>query len=214
MIMYADDVVMWHSGGYVDCLIDTVNIEMNNIFDWYTQNKLIINLKKSNYIIFHGIKKNVPTNIKSINLGNNILDRVFVTKYLGLYIQDNLRWSIQIKKLSAKIAPHVGMISKIRHYFSQKVVLMYYYAFIHSHLSYAISIWGNTYTTALNPILILQKKIDSLFDFFKSNFSFSTHIPIIEYSSFHNLFQFSICIIMFKVKYNIFKMYNIVKINE
>jgi len=203
MIMYADDVVMWHSGGYVDCLIDTVNIEMNNIFDWYTQNKLIINLKKSNYIIFHGIKKNVPTNIKSINLGNNILDRVFVTKYLGLYIQDNLRWSIQIKKLSAKIAPHVGMISKIRHYFSQKVVLMYYYAFIHSHLSYAISIWGNTYTTALNPILILQKKSIRYLTFSNPISHSQPIFQLLNILPFHNLFQFSICIIMFKVKYNI-----------
>jgi len=203
IIMYADDVVVWHSGVCVDDLINTINIEMKNIFDWYTQNKLTINLKKSNYIIFHGIKKIVPTNIKPINLGNSILDRVFVTKYLGIYIQENLRWSIHIKKLCSKIAPHVGMISKIRHYFSQNVVLMYYYAFIHSHMSYAISIWGNTYQTAINPILILQKKSIRYLTF--SN-PISHSQPIFQFLNilpFHNLFQFSVCMIMFKVKYNI-----------
>src|SRR6266851_2505507 len=192
MIMYADDVVVWHSGSCVDYLIDTINMEMTNIFDWYNQNKLIINLKKSNYIIFHGVKKIIPTNIKTINLGCSILDRVFVTKYLGIYIQDNLRWSMHIKKLSSKIAPHVGMISKIRHYFSQNVVLMYYYAFIHSHMSYAISIWGNTYQTTLNPILVLQKKSIRYLTFANPISHSQPIFQLLKILPFNNLFQFSV----------------------
>ena len=34
-----------------------------------------------------------------------------------------------------------------------------YYSLIYSHLSYGIIIWGNTYTSTLQPLCILQKRV-------------------------------------------------------
>jgi len=158
IIMYADDVVIWYSHNCLNIVTDIMNSEMKNIYNWYTENKLSINFSKSNYMIFHGNKKIIPSNMEPIFLGSNSLEQVKVVKYLGIYIQNNLRWSHQIKCVTTKIAAYVGIISKIRHYFSLKIILMYYYSFIHSHISYAISIWGNTYQSNLKPIFILQKK--------------------------------------------------------
>jgi len=145
IVMYADDVVLWYSDYNVNNIANVMNSELKHVHNWYNENKLCINLNKSNYMIFHSKRKSVPSNILPIFLGTHALEQVFIVKYLGIYIHYNLTWSYHIQKLTSKIAAYIGMISKIRHYFSQNITVMYYYAFVHSSITYGSCLWGNTY---------------------------------------------------------------------
>ena len=50
------------------------------------------------------------------------------------------------------------ILSKLRHYVNIDILTNLYYSLIHPFLTYGIIIWGNTYSTTLQPLYILQKK--------------------------------------------------------
>ena len=61
-------------------------------------------------------------------------------------------------ELSKKIAKTVGILSKLRYYTSNDILISVYYALIHSFLIYGIEVWSQTYPSHLKPISTLQKK--------------------------------------------------------
>ena len=52
----------------------------------------------------------------------------------------------------------LGTLSKIRYYVDINVLSYLYYALIYPFLIYGIIAWGNTYSTTLQPLFILQKR--------------------------------------------------------
>ena len=79
-------------------------------------------------------------------------------KYLGILIDTNLSWKPQIACIVKKIQRSVGILSKLRHYLNIDILTNLYYSIIHPFLTCGIIIWGNTYSTTLQPSYILQKK--------------------------------------------------------
>ena len=73
----------------------------------------------------------------------------------------NLRLSTYKKKFKRSI----GILSKIRYYVDITNVSSLYYALVYPFLIYGIIAWGNTYSTTLRPIFILQKKAIRLMTF-------------------------------------------------
>ena len=56
------------------------------------------------------------------------------------------------------MAQGVGLIAKMRKYFSNKNLILLYYAFFYSHVLYRILGWGSATKSAIMPIQILQNK--------------------------------------------------------
>ena len=77
-------------GHNLEDLIDTLNTELSSLNEWLLCNKLTLNTKKSYYMIFHraGIKL---TNIH-IGINGSKLHRVKCVKYLGLMVDQKLKW--------------------------------------------------------------------------------------------------------------------------
>ena len=62
-ILFADDTSMYYSDKDFSNLIQKVNCELNKLSDWFKANKLSINIKKTNYIVFRAKNKSIlPTN--------------------------------------------------------------------------------------------------------------------------------------------------------
>ena len=70
-------------------------------------------------------------------------------KYLG--------WKSHIDSICRKIKSSIGMLSKLR-YVPLKILVDLYYTLIYPFLTYDLIVWGNTYSTALQPLFILKKK--------------------------------------------------------
>jgi hypothetical protein len=66
-ILFADDTNLLCSNTNIDKLIETINIELTNLSSWFKANKLSLNIKKTNYILFGkkyaNIKENININI-------------------------------------------------------------------------------------------------------------------------------------------------------
>ena len=80
------------------------------------------------------------------------------TTFLGVSITPDLTWKNHILKICNKIKPAIAMLYKLRNTLPAHSLLQIYFSLIHSHISYAILVWGNSPPTHLTNILKLQKK--------------------------------------------------------
>ena len=103
-----------------------VNRELGNVNEWLKANKLSLNIKKSNFVIFRPRQKNMPfiPRIRILDSVTNTyanLEMKDYVKYLGLMIDSNLSWKYHIKSICHKISKLVGIVAKIRHYVPRRV---------------------------------------------------------------------------------------------
>ena len=81
---------------------------MKQVDIWPQANGLVINQEKTHYIVFH--RATIKTNSNEISIRDYTIHRVSSTKFLGLIIEDQLKWleHIQyIKKQSVKISRYL-----------------------------------------------------------------------------------------------------------
>ena len=140
-----------------------MNDELLKIVDWLTANKLSLNVKKTNYIIFHPYQKHLNYDV-SIKILDNCVNKSFslerkeYVKYLGVMIDNHLSWKHHINYVALKISRNIGILSKLRHFVSPKTLFGIYNSLIFPYLSYGLVAWGQAAKTHLEKLLRLQKK--------------------------------------------------------
>ena len=98
-------------------------------------NKLSLNTKKSNFVIFRPYQKrmNFDVTIKLFDDKNSLilLERKDYVKYLGVLIDSTLTWKQHILFISSKISILlIGIISKLRHFVPTDTLLSIYRSLI------------------------------------------------------------------------------------
>ena len=86
------------------------------------------------------------------------ISRTNCSKFLGVFIDDQLIWKRHISHISNKVAKGIGILIKARRVLSRASLIQLYYSFVYPYLNYCIHVWGSTYITNLNRLIILQKK--------------------------------------------------------
>ena len=73
-------------------------------------NKLSINIKKPNFIIFCNKHKIINTENLNVSIDNIVIDQVHNTTFLGVTISSNLTWHDHIKAISSKVSKNVAIL--------------------------------------------------------------------------------------------------------
>ena len=156
--LFADDVNLFYSNNKLSHLETSLNQELINICNWLCANKLSLNVDKSYFIIFHPVQKNVNYTVNLLINGRILVERKSL-KYLGVIIDCNLNWKEHVSELCKKISRGVGILSKLRHFLDVRILIQIYYCIIYPFLTYGVIIWGNTYKTNFESLIILQKRL-------------------------------------------------------
>ena len=75
-------------------------------------------------------------------------------KDLGIWVLDNLKWSIQCSKAAEKAMSVLGMIKRIFPYLNREGFILLYNTYVRAHLEYCVQVW-NPYRK--EDILCLEK---------------------------------------------------------
>jgi len=86
------------------------------------------------------------------------IERVDSTKFIGIYIDESLTWANHIKIIANKIAKNVGIIRKISHLLSTKILKSLYYTMINPYLTYGNIVWASNYVSSTHCLTLLQKR--------------------------------------------------------
>lgn len=196
-VLYADDTTIFTTDTNLESLIVKLSADSNNLTTWCRENMLTINSSKSRFIVFRSHHKIIPENCSICLNGNQLLCSDYGT-FLGVELDKHLKFQKHISLLTRKVAFGIRILIKVRPYFGLKTLISLYYAFIHSHISYCISSWGNTYPTHLSPLQHIQNQAIRIIT--HSHFCCSSLPLLREHNilSVSNLVKYSLCIIAFK----------------
>ena len=101
--MFADDTNLFFKYKNFKTLYEHIHIELQKISSWFILNKLSLNIRKTNYIIFTANDKNVDTGNLVIKINDIIIENVEKTKFLGVIINSKLNWNDHIQTCNNKI---------------------------------------------------------------------------------------------------------------
>ena len=73
-------------------------------------------------------------------------------KYLGVFIDEHLKWDAQLQHINKKITKNIGILIKLRHFVPVSTLKQLYYTLIYPYLTYGLMSWGTAYQTRLNKI--------------------------------------------------------------
>ena len=63
------------------------------------------------------------------------------TKYLGIFVDENLKWDAHIKYICNKLSHISGIFYKMRRLNSQDALIVLYYGLVQNHLTYGLLAW-------------------------------------------------------------------------
>ena len=127
-------------------------------------NLLHINIKKCCYIHFKPSRTKVNPDYREeeevniLTLNNTVIKRVSEAKFLGVIIDEDLKWNAHIQALNSKLKCEIGKLCSIRKLVPNDQYKELCHTLFESHLGFGISVWGGVSKNKLEPLFITQKK--------------------------------------------------------
>lgn len=141
-ILFADDTSILITGleqKHLQLSTDTSLLELTH---WFNKNKLIINTEKTVAMNFHLSHHKQQSN-HTLKINDRSLTLVDDVKFLGIYLQSDLKWNTHTKTLSAKLSSICYMLRILNTSCSREIVMQAYHAHFQSAIRYGIIFWGN-----------------------------------------------------------------------
>src|SRR2546425_11245526 len=102
--------------------------------------RLTVNCEKTNYILFSPTKCIKDSFDLDLKINNILIQKIAVTKYLGVYIDENLDWKMHIQDICLPLRKYVGVFYKLSLKLPIKILKMLYFSLIYPRILYAIEI--------------------------------------------------------------------------
>lgn len=196
IVSFADDtVILVHGKNWVDTQIKANNI-LIKAYNWFNNNQLSLNISKSNYVAFACNKKMLPSEIEIYINDDNLciyLNRVESTKYLGVIIDQYMRWDKHIAQLIKKTRFITFLFYKLKYILNYSQLKIMYYASFHSIMSYGILGWGGTNGTSIKLIQNIQNRLLKSLNQVNNNTSTDNAILNVKQTFYYFVMKKCIC---------------------
>ena len=157
-LCFADDTAIMYRADTWNELQTTVERDLVTVKNWFDLNLLTINFNKSKYILFSSyLNKNVE--IEKLNLGEYEIERVRYIKYLGVFIDQHLRWDRHAQHIAQKIRSILQKFKFLKSFLNIKQLMTLYCSLVQSHIYYGILGWGGIIDSHLKSVNVVQKWI-------------------------------------------------------
>ena len=123
--------------------------------DWFSANKLVLNLGKTNIMKFVTI--NQPHCALTISYKDKCTEEVVNLKFFDIQIDNHLNWRNHTDQIIPRLSIAYYMVRQMCHICNNGTLRSIYFAYFHSVVSYGIILWGNS--SHSRKIFTLQKKI-------------------------------------------------------
>ena len=134
-----------------------VNDESKKLILWLNENRLALNVSKTNFVIFRADKP--LTHNVTLIMNRKALQQKDHVKYLGVLVDEHLNWGYHAQQVAKKIGRGIGILVKLRQYLNPPMLKNIYHCLVFSHLSRGIQVWGSASASILNPLIVLQKAV-------------------------------------------------------
>ena len=156
--LYVDDTVIYKSGLEIQNILPLLQNDLNSFGTWCDANKLTINTKKTNYVIFGTRYRLSKVRHCMLKLQNDVLNKTTSYKYLGVHIDSHLNFNTHIDKCCKIVSHKLYLLSKLRHNITENTCIRIYKSMIIPLLEYGDTIYAGTSQRNLSRLQKLQNR--------------------------------------------------------
>lgn len=204
LVLFADDIAVV----YVETNAYTLKRYMENDFrllqKWFNENGLTLNVEKTKAMLFNAVDI-----VPQINLMIRGKPIAFVEsyKYLGLYLQSNLKWDVHINTIIREVLAASNASKKFGDQVNKKVSFEIYQRLVYSRFLKMAAIYGRYATKVqMKNLQVAQdmaiKSIFSGVDNYNVNEIYASHRLL----KVKDIIRYDLAMLIYKVKHKLLKL--------
>ena len=156
-LLFADDTIMVVTGKNTADMCVKLNNDLKEICEWLRCNKLSLNILITHFMIL--TLKNKTAEDLDIKISYTAVERVYDTKFLGVYTDAQLTWRRQIEYTCIKLSKCAGIFLKARKNRNISLLISLNYLFAYPYFIHCNHVWGNTYPSNLERMVLMQIRL-------------------------------------------------------
>lgn len=194
--LYADDTSITISDRIEENLETQCNDMLGSLYEWFCANGLSLNLKKTNYIVFHNYQKQAPS--LNIHINNNEISKVDCNKFLGMRIDEHLSWRGHCEYLISKLNSLIYLFRNLKSILNHEQLVNVYHSMVESRLRYGVIMWGAS--TKMDDVFKHQKSIIRIIAGVPPTYSCRELFKSLGILTLPGLYVFELCTHIYRVR--------------
>jgi hypothetical protein len=154
--IFADDTVLFIAAKNLEEAVLRLNEDLRYLSRWLKFKQLKLNIGKTKFMIF---SRTVVDEDVSVVIDDETIDRVREIKYLGVIIDDDLKFNAHIDNVIKKIAKKYGILCRLKNELTISSKIQLYKSIISPHLEFCPTILYLANNTQLLRLQRLQNRI-------------------------------------------------------
>ena len=142
LVLFADDTNIFAQDKDLKGLFSKVNQGLQELQEWFRCNRLTLNLKKTEYVFFKGPGA-LDANELGLTVGGEAVKRATGVKFLGVWVDERLRWEEQVGRVKRRTGQLVGVLGRARSVLEPSSLQVLYNSLVLPHLQYCLMVWGD-----------------------------------------------------------------------
>ena len=157
--MYADDTNLTFASNNIDDINYHLNLDLANVNKWLIANRLTLNQSKTEFMLV-GSRQRLATlrSVPCLEIDSVPIDKVSKAKSLGVCLDENLSWNIQINELTKKIASGIGALKRVRSFVPAATLQLIFNSLVQPYFNYCCTVWDNCNKTFAEKLQKLQNR--------------------------------------------------------
>ena len=144
-----------------------INSDLIALKGWLEGNKLSLNVAKTEAVIIGSNKKlrkiDTPDAPKpQFRIGSEDFKLVSYVKYLGVQVDQELRWTNDLTTVTKKISRGIGILRYAKQYFPLATIDTMYRSLVEPYFRYCCPVWGNAGVSIIGKLQMLQNRAPKL----------------------------------------------------
>ena len=132
---------------------------IESVADYFLRNKLTPNSEKPHLVNLNTIRKSSQ---QEIILQNDAISQKTSLKYLGVNIDEKLKYNRHILELCLKLSKFFVLFYKLRSILTTAQLLVLYKVYVQPILNYGVLVYGTSSKTTLQPLEAKIKQITKI----------------------------------------------------
>ena len=134
--IYADDTALLAIGENPIDVQTRLQLDLDVLSAWFSQNKLSVNCSKSNAMLFTLNCSKYKDDVLKCTIGGDDIEQTDEVKYRGLHVDPRLNFDSHIAKTCSKMKVRTKLLWRVWSFISKDLAFTLYWSLIEPHLLY------------------------------------------------------------------------------
>jgi len=200
--IFADDTLIYVIGESSAEIERKLNVAFNVVEEWMNNNKLKMNAGKTKFMVVRSIRKELRGKIVVKCLDGSEIEQVELMKYLGVIIDDKLRFSDHCDYMLKKIGKKISFLNRIGNYISAYTRCTIYKTIIAPHFEYCATLLIDMGETQLSRLQKAQNRAMRVILHCDRCAKIEDMLKALQFMTIRQRLYYNMCTFIFKILNN------------